>query len=722
VGGVSDRPSFTGTRPGPPPPPSPSPPGVPGDAWRRLAELLALTAFALAQPVLDTTGRSPDFFLYRQASPGELRLLLLLVVLAPPLAIWLAEQAVGLASRAAAKGLHLFAVAALFGVVAVEVGKHLRLPTGVPLALLAAAAGAALAVLAARSGTFRSLLTYAAPAPLVFALLFVTTSPAGALVRPASGSARATAVAAHRPPVVVVFLDEFPVRALLDEHGAVDARLFPHFARLAGSSTWYPNATGVGGWTPYAVPAMLTGRYPEKVVAPSYVAHPDNLFTLLDGAYEVNAFESVAQLCPPDVCDGVPAGRETGLAPLLRDTLGVARDIVSPERAEASEGEEFGETEDEDADEEAAEEAADDEAEDVDFRFAQTKANQPERFTAFLDTLTPADRPTLSFLHLLLPHGPWVYLPSGNKVETVPLAHVLPPQPANAPSRLLANDPVLSTFATQRLLLQLAYTDGLIGQLMDRMRASRLWDDALLVVTADHGEGLAAGSHWRSLEDANAADLAWVPLFVKQPGQRTGAVDRRNEEQVDLLPTIADVLDVRVPWEVDGRSLLGPPRSGAAKSWYDVPGERREIDAARWLPTVRRGLAPAVATPARGRRGLYAVAAVRHLVGRRVDRLTVGSPSPLRARLAVSTVRRPGGVVPALLRGDLDRPAGSASTWLAVSVNGTIAGGAAAVPGPRDGRWRFMGLVDDTYLRDGANDVVLYTVEGNVMHPIAWQD
>lgn len=706
---MSNRPSFTGTVPGPPPQRVRT--AVPNDAWRRLAELLALTAFALAQPVLDTTGRSPDFFLYRQASPGELRLLLVLVVLAPPLAIWLAEQAVGLASRAAARGLHLFAIAALFGVLAVEVGKHLRLLDGAPLALLAALAGAGLAVLATRSASFRSLVTYAAPAPLVFALLFVTTSPAGALVRPASGSPRAAAVAAHRPPVVVVFLDEFPLRALLDERGAVDPRLFPHFAELAASSTWYPNATGVGGWTPYAVPAMLTGRYPEKVVAPSYLAHPDNLFTLLDGSYDVDAFESVAQLCPPDVCDGIPAGRATGLAPLLKDTLGVARDVVSPNRAEASEGEEFGET----VDEEAAED------EDADFRFEQTKANQPERFTAFLDALAPAERPTLSFLHLLLPHGPWVYLPSGNKVETVPLAHVLPPQPANAPSRLLANDPVLSTFATQRLLLQLAYTDGLIGRLMDRMRASRLWDDALLVVTADHGEGLAAGSHWRSLEDANAADLAWVPLFVKQPGQRTGRVDRRNEEQVDLLPTIADVLDVRVPWAVDGRSLLGPPRSGDAKSWYDVPGERREIDAARWLPATRRGLAPTVATPARGRRGLYAVAPVRDLVGQRVDRLTVGAPSPLRATLAVSTVRRPGGVVPALLRGDLDRPAGPSSTWLAVAVNGTIAGGAAAVPGPRDGKWRFIGLVDDTYLRDGANDVVLYTVEGNVMHPIAWQ-
>ena len=41
------------------------------------------------------------------------------------------------------------------------------------------------------------------------------------------------------------------------------------------------------------------------------------------------------------------------------------------------------------------------------------KANQPDRFQRFLAGLRPRDKPTLNFLHLLLPHHPWRYLPSG---------------------------------------------------------------------------------------------------------------------------------------------------------------------------------------------------------------------------------------------------------------------------------------------------------------------
>ena len=65
-------------------------------------------------------------------------------------------------------------------------------------------------------------------------------------------------------PVVMLLLDEFPLTSLLDSKGQVDARLYPNFAKLAGQSTWYRNATAVSGLTQWAVPAMLSGRYPTK--------------------------------------------------------------------------------------------------------------------------------------------------------------------------------------------------------------------------------------------------------------------------------------------------------------------------------------------------------------------------------------------------------------------------------------------------------------------------
>lgn len=670
---------------------------------RRLAELLALTAFALTQPVLDVTGRSPDFFLYRQSTPWELRLLLVLVAFGPPLLLWGVELAVEAVDTVAARLVHLAFVAVLLALLAVQVGKQLGLFTGLPLGLLGAAAGVGLAVLVARTPSLRQVLAYASPAPLVFALVFTLTSPAGALVRPARAGS-SNAVAANRPPVVFLLLDEFPTRSLLRANGDVEERLFPNFARLKAMSNWYPNATGVSGWTPWAVPSMLSGRYPAKRAAPHYGEYSDNLFTLLARSYDVKAFESIAQLCPPSVCSGVPAGRETGLLPLLKDTAVVAREVVSPYPAPVREGGEF------------AEGAAETET-DPKFRFDQAKVNQPARLTSFLETLEAGERPRLSFLHLLMPHGPHRLLPSGREYEIGPMHHVLP---RAADPRKMPDDPNLSVLAKQRMLLQLAYTDRLIGEVLDTMERTGILDDALLVVTADHGVGYGPGGYWRWVDEGNTADVAFVPFFLKLPGQQAGQVDVRPESHVDLLPTIADVLDIEVPWQVDGQSVLGPQRGSAEVRWYDEPGKPKTIDTNRWTAKVRSGLAHGVAKPSLGPAGLYAVAGIRPLYGKRVTELELGGPADGRLTLEVdvTAVDTSSGSVPAMLWGTADRAMGPASRWLAVGVNGTIAGGVIALPGLRDGKWRFYGVVDDRYFRDGRNDVTFYTVEGNVLHPV----
>src|SRR5690606_14388112 len=69
----------------------------------------------------------------------------------------------------------------------------------------------------------------------------------------------------------------------------------------------------------------------------------------------------------------------------------------------------------------------------------------------------------------------------------------------------------------------------------------------------------------QDLDGGVLADVAWVPLFVKEPGQQTGSVSDENTSTLDVLPTVADVLEVETPWEVDGTSLLGPPREEVAK-------------------------------------------------------------------------------------------------------------------------------------------------------------
>ena len=121
---------------------------------------------------------------------------------------------------------------------------------------------------------------------------------------------------------------------------------------------------------------------------------------------------------------------------------------------------------------------------------------------------------------------------------------------------------------------------------VQRLKSQGLYDKALVILIADHGISFTPGKAPRTLQDGNAHELMWVPLFVKTPQQRTGAVSDRSIEQVDLLPTIADVLKIKVPWRVDGVSALAPERSRRTKSFFNKPNRVLSVDGPatwRWL-------------------------------------------------------------------------------------------------------------------------------------------
>src|SRR5690606_40436362 len=128
-----------------------------------------------------------------------------------------------------------------------------------------------------------------------------------------------------------IVFDALPTAGLLDGSGHIDAELFPNFARLADGATWYRNNTSVAAFTVRAVPALLTGRYPEPPGPLVPPPDPENLFTLLAGSYEVEAREYVTRLCPVEVCPTQIAG---GFGGLLRESLDLWVDGVGRRRSE----------------------------------------------------------------------------------------------------------------------------------------------------------------------------------------------------------------------------------------------------------------------------------------------------------------------------------------------------------------------------------------------------
>jgi hypothetical protein len=707
-----------------------SPAGTPDSQPSRLraelgsfCQLLALTGFAVAQPLFDVAGRSPDFFLFRRADRADILILVALVVFAFPLALWACEALVGLVSQTARSVLHLAIVAGLLVVIAIQVIKRLTAVRGVPLLLLALACGAAAAVVYARSSAARLWLRYATPAPLVFALLFITMSPAGRLVLSDGQDAGRPGVvvpAEARAPVVVVLFDEFPMMSLLDSRGRIDRRLYPNFARFAEDATWFRNATGIGPFTPYAVPAMLTGRYPARSVAPSYTEYPDNLFTLLGDSYQVRAWETVTQLCPPRVCAATAGGTGgTGWRALAGDSARVWERIVSPSDTEENPAAQFTEATVRERQQGAGQQGK---KLGPTFRFDQLKANQPSRFADFLEQLKPSDQPTLHLLHLLLPHQPWKYLPSGAQYSYPRINFGYDKKVGWTTQK----PPV--ELARQRHLLQLAYTDRLVGEVVQRLRAQGLYDKALVILTADHGISFTPGKAPRTLQDGNAHELMWVPLFVKTPQQRSGAVSDRNVEQVDLLPTIADILKVKVPWPMDGRSAMSAPeRAGTTKSFFNKPGRKLTVDGPSNLALALRGVTDRVARPQDGADGLFRVGPFADLIGRRPEAVGLAGGSGLVARLNdpenLQDVDPDGGTVPALISGALTKgPPDGRPVGLAVAVNGRI--GAAGVTFTQgDTPQTFATVVPASLFRPGGNSVRLYqvarTAAGMRLHPVA---
>lgn len=677
---------------------------TPPGELRALAEITALCGLAITQPVLDIIGRSPDFFLFHGASRLDVLLLVAAYTLLPPLPLWGIGALVGLAvrrlagpadGRAVRVGLHLGTLGLLVAALAIQVGKQVSPLRGVPLAGLALLVGAAAALAYRRWRVTGQVLRVAAVGPLVFVLLFVFASPSSAVVLPGGrAGAGPGAGRGEHPPVVMLVLDEFPLVSLLDASGAIDAERFPNFARLANESTWYRDATGVAGYTPYALPAMLTGRYPTQEQAPHYSRYPDNLFTAFGGAYQIHAQESISQLCPPSACPDRDSAARGGLPTLFRESGVLLRELLSPSDAGARDPEDtFQEL--------TAKEAGTDAVtmSNPQFRWAALDENQPARFTEFLAALRPSDRPTLHFLHLLLPHSPWNYLPSGIRYES---------------PRGMSNDgDGWVELAYQRHLYQVEYTDRLLGETLRRLTETGLYDDALVVVTADHGVSFTPGvqGRGRNAMAQTPGELLWVPLFIKRPGQRAGAVDDRNWEQIDLLPTVADLAGVEVTWRTDGVSAVRGSRPKGDKHYHDKPGQVSLIPGDVSAEVASGRARPVLPAPPRP-----------DLLGRAVAELPTGpaaGSASVHNRDDFAHIDERGGRLPALVHGSVpaEVPDG---TLLAIAVNGRI-GAVTRVVAPDRGGRRFAALVpDESLFTPGANRLELFQIssDGATLHPL----
>lgn len=149
---------------------------------------------------------------------------------------------------------------------------------------------------------------------------------------------------------------------------------------------------------------------------------------------------------------------------------------------------------------------------------------QLARARAYIDANAP-DRYFL-LVHLMEPHEPWFGHPATGR----PYRRVDHPAPDPAEA-----DALRALYAGE-----VAHVDAELGRFFAGLEEAGLYDEALIVVTADHGEELGDRGGWwhgTTLHDEQVR----VPLLVKLPGQeRAGTRIPWQVRQIDIAPTLVD--------------------------------------------------------------------------------------------------------------------------------------------------------------------------------------
>jgi hypothetical protein len=671
-----------------------------------IASCVTLYSVAVTLPLFDLLGRSPEFFVAHRVGGADVVAVALVVAVVVPLLLGglvvLADRIDHRAGRVA----HAVVLGLLGGTIAVVALKASPLD-GLPwwgYGAIAVAAGAGVVYAYHRFANLRWVLRIGVVVPLVAVGLFLLGSRTSALVLPSEPpAAAAVGFPADAPPIVMLVFDELPLASLIDGEGHIQEGPYPNLARLAAEGTWYRDATTVASHTTYAVPALVTGTTAAAGSLPTYTDHPDNLFSWAAGGYDLRVVEPVTDLCPKEWCgdpigDRMPSGQRWRL--LWSDLRVVAGHVFLPDGVAAR-----------------LLPPIDQNWTGFDLRDRFGDAVDGDRRThvaAFLDLIEPAgERPPLYFGHFMLPHTPWAYLPDGRAYQPYLMVENSFVDPGWSEDRWAV------TQSQQRHLAQVQYVDAIVGQVMARLEEAGIYDQAVVVVTADHGIGVRPGlGNRRRLVEGTIPDIAAVPLIVKAPGQDAGVVDDYPAMVTDVVPTIAALVGADLDWEAEGIPLTEPDRPARpTRTYIPVSGSTTPVVypspfadvtalAARRIrafgPDGAFGLAP------RGQAGL---------LGDQVSGLDAAAADDRWVATVLNAadyvdVDAAGDGLPAVTRIRLSGPDAEAGEVVAVALNGTVTAVSVTYTVEGDEAHYLMVMMNPAHFVDGANRIELFHVTG----------
>ena len=662
---------------------------------RHFLTYLALSTMAIGQPVLDLYGKNPTVFSAAKLAPAEVVAFVLIIVFVPTLV----ALGVDLWSRGFGpkvnESVRLVLISGFSFLLGFAVARWAHVERSAAFLATGAVCAVVVPWLFDRRKVVREWSRYLAV--LAVAVLVTTSVQLKPVVLASDGPRSAGVLGDKKTSVLQIVFDEFPLAPLLGPDGWINKDRFPHFAELAAQSTWYRNNVAASNFTHQAVPAVLSSSAPKSEGGPFLAQYPRNIFTAFADKTTVDAIQPVTSLCPVSVCasatgDSGPfdarrfvrfvrdAGYVYGhrvLPPFLR------RHIPSIEGTWGG----FGAVADK-------------------FReqFSAGVLSQVNALSNGIRLLTDDPSPRVQVVHVLLPHAPWRITPD---LRVAPLStEISTSNPSDA-------DGVRDTYQT--FLYQLAAADTALGDAIAQLKAADRWDDTLLVVTADHGISFDAGVPQRHTDFTNEGqynDVYRIPTFIKYPAQTAGAVSDCATTNLDLLPTILDVMKLDTGWTWAGESVARSCPQGRTREVVSATGQRTVI-ATGFEKARERAAHYATIVDNRGAaRTVARVGASASLVGTPIKSSTkdasVSAWTLKQESMFYKVSDTRGRMVPSLVTGTV-----RLSSPLPDGTEGVVAvdGVAAGVLGELSGASRdvdFTAVLDFTLLTDGAHSVELF--------------
>ena len=250
----------------------------------------------------------------------------------------------------------------------------------------------------------------------------------------------------------------------------------------------------------------------------------------------------------------------------------------------------------------------------------------------------------------------------------------------------------------------------MLGYYLDELQNTGLWNDAMVIITADHGASFNPGSHRRWVMSDDVDALYRVPLFIHMPGQ--DLMESRDEPafSIDILPTIIDALEVSVDWPLKGLSLFGELPLERSHMYDHYSGKRVALDMRLeklWSEVARNyTLVPDTSNW----ESIAKVGPYREMIGKPKAELGAKVNNAIIASFDGFdndvTFDSQSGIAPTLLTGHVSIPKGYITSDVLVAVNGSVRGAGWAMREDGD-MYNYSVFVPESVFMQGSNQVEL---------------